>query len=432
MFIIYNIVFSCFAVFYLPFFLMRLMQAESKKRLLSDRFGFLPNDLLAGRTQQCVWLHAVSVGEVLAIKRMVDKLSRDVPEVTICLSVVTPTGFSVARKNMGEQARIFYLPFDISVITDRVMRQVGPDVLALVETELWPNLMRSAKKYGAQVCIVNGRISPKSFRNYYRFRFFVKPIVRMVDRAIVQTERYKRRLMRLGMRSDAIVVTGTMKYDIDLTVHESDGAQEAWKVRCGFAPDAPVFIAASTHDTEEDICVQAFKQAQKSFPHMRMVIAPRHVDRAKKIGEVVRRHRCSYRCAVPVSGDAECAAPDVFIMNTIGELARAYAYCDFVFMGGSLIPHGGQNPLEAVKYARPIISGVYYQNFPDVYRDLLRVGAVMVVADAQHLTDVLLMFAQSPSTCEEMGQAGYELLKSKRGALAKNCAAIIALLGKAE
>jgi len=415
--LVYDSIFIVFALCYLPFFILRLFQAESKRRLLCDRFGCIPDALTADVQDHRIWIHAVSVGEVIAVKQLIDQLIARFPQSTIFLSTVTPTGFSVAKKKMHASVRLLYVPFDISFLTTRVMRAIKPALLVLVETELWPNLIRSAHRAGARICIVNGRLSPRSFRRYYPIKIMMAGITKLITCAIVQTERYKKRFVRLGFTDDAVMVVGTMKYDMVAESAQAEVSGDQWRQQCGFPAGAPVFIAASTHDNEEDLCMDAFRRLQKAHPLLRLLIAPRHINRTKSLALLAQKKGLRIRCAVAIKGIAQSEESDVYFLNTIGQLSAVYQYGDIVFMGGSLIEHGGQNPLEAVIHKKPVLSGPHYVNFQDVYTDLVECHGAVIVPTLNALHDELDVLLRDKGRCARLAEAAHALLESKKGAV---------------
>ncbi|MFC1808841.1 3-deoxy-D-manno-octulosonic acid transferase, partial [Candidatus Omnitrophota bacterium] len=288
----------------------------------------------------------------------------------------------------------------------------------------------SAHKQNVPICIINGRLSPRSFWRYYYFRRLIKPIVQMVDYAAVQTERYKSRFLRIGFRKDRVVMTGTMKYDIENEMMNNSLSRDDFYALCGFSHDAKILIAASTHDGEESQCLDAYVHLKKEFPGMCLIIAPRHINRTKDIISLVEEKGFTYR----VADQGQCNAKesrshtDVFILNTMGQLASLYQYCDYIFMGGSLIRHGGQNPLEAVMFSKPIISGPYYYNFQDVYTDLVNVGGAYIVRSPDELLVVIKELIADKDKARIMGEHAFSLLQSKQGATQRNRELIVSLV----
>ncbi|MBN1492525.1 MAG: 3-deoxy-D-manno-octulosonic acid transferase [Candidatus Omnitrophica bacterium] len=428
--VLYDLTFICFALFYLPFFMVRLAQAESKKRLLFDRLGCLPTELLRSDGTPRIWLHAVSVGEVLAIKKFIEELFVRFPSATIFLSTVTPTGQAVAKKRLDPRIRPFYLPFDVSTITERVIKAITPDVIVLVETELWPNLISSAHSRNIPTCIINGRLSPRSFRRYYYFRIFFKSIVAKVTKVAAQNERYKMRFTKIGFSPEDVIVTGTMKYDLDEEIIRSAPDREYFDELCGFPRGSTVMIAASTHEGEEQLFLDTFVQLRADYPALRLIIVPRHIDRAKKIIGLISAAGLNWRLADQAAcGEKnEEGEADVFVINTIGQLASMYKHCDIVFMGGSMIRHGGQNPLEAVMFRKAIIAGPHIFNFHDVYNELVKAGGAVIIKQSEDMVVVLRDLLQHREKLFSMGNKALEVLSSKQGATKRNCDLVAALL----
>ena len=432
---LYDLIFICFSFAYLPFFLMRLKQAESKKRLLAERCGFLSGAIQPDTRAVRLWIHAVSVGEVLTIRVLIDELKKKIPQAAVFVSVVTPTGFSVAKKQLAPDMVIFYLPFDLSWITDRVMARIAPRALVLVETELWPNLIAAADKKKVPVCIVNGRLSPRSFKRYHAFRHVLKPMIDKIACVTVQNECYRERFVALGFSAGRVTVTGTMKFDVLAGRNEplTSALRQAWSERCGFPQGAFIFMAASTHAPEEQYCLAAYRALREKNPAARLVIAPRHINRTPAIIDDIEKNTLRWRCADEAAVAGKQSVPqeaDVFVLNTIGELAAWYRFCDLVFVGGSLIPHGGQNPLEAAVCGCPIITGNAYHNFPDIYDVLRERGGVVVVDSPEQLRTTVGLLSGDAGKRRAMGEIAAAFIAERCGASAKNAARIQALLSE--
>ncbi len=378
-----NIIFSLFVFGYFPIFLVKLKQADDKKRLLADRFGFLPDKLLSYISgSDVIWIHAVSVGEVKAAENFIKCIRNEFGGYKIVISTVTPTGNTVAKKLFGNDS-VFYLPLDISFITDKVMSRIKPSILVLMETEIWPNLIFSAKKFGAKVIVANGRLSPKGFRGYFKIKKLIKPVIDEVSLFLLQTEQYKKRLLKIGVDNSRVVVAGNMKFDSisELDIDEESAAERInlpWRA-------ARIFVAASTHPGEEELVIKAYLELRKKYPLLKLIIAPRHIERKDDIitvAEVYGLH------AVARTDNFISENCDVFILNTIGELQYAYKTAELVFMGGSLIPHGGQNPLEAVILKKAVMTGKYTFNFKEIYKALFSMGVAFKVESVDELCSV--------------------------------------------
>lgn len=423
MVLLYNILFISFLIVSLPVFLVvKLRQADDPKKLLRDRCGFLSEEFKEYvRNQNIIWIHAVSVGEALALKTFVDCLREDNDKVKIIISTVTATGNRIARRLVDNQTAVFYLPLDISFITDHIMRIIKPKVLVLMEAELWPNLIYSAKKYSAKVAIINGRISPRSFRSYYRFKILVKPILEKVDLCLMQNERYAKRMQRMGAHSERVHVSGNMKFDSVAIVKE-----HAERSQLGFDEHDKIVIAASTHRGEESFLLDVYCNLKKEMPASKLLLVPRHIERTNEITELVlkRNLTCALRDSALLNDALEKKVSqknfDVYILNTIGELSMMYPMADIVFMGGSIIPHGGQNPLEAIDAEKVVIAGRHTFNFPGIYETLQELGAAFTVTTEKACGELMNTLLRDTERCEQMGKRARSWLETQRGASKRN------------
>lgn len=427
MFLLYDIIILIFVIGYLPVFFVKLQQAEDRSRLISDRLGFLSQGLLSFvKDKRVIWLHAVSVGETMAVRSFISDLKEIFPEHVICLSTVTPTGNKVATQMIDDRVSVFYFPIDISFIVRRVLSLIKPELLILMETELWPNLIGAAHKKGVKVAVVNGRLSPKSFRNYYKVSPLIGGVLRKVDLFLVQTRQYAKRLKHIGVNEDRIHVTGNMKFDNLADAEYDCEVAHNMKRELGFNSDDLILIGASTHSNEEEILIDAYVDLKKRFPRLKLLLVPRHIERAEEILSLAEKRSLSYKTASSEHVSASFLEKqtdlnfDVYLLNTIGQLRKMYALTDIVFMGGSLIKHGGQNPLEAIVYGKPVIVGDYTFNFPDIYKQLENLSAVRRVKSDEIANAVADLFNDSLKV-REMTSAASKWLSEQKGAGAENC-----------
>jgi 3-deoxy-D-manno-octulosonic-acid transferase len=364
----------------------------------------------------CVWFHAVSVGEVLLLKPIVRELTRRRPKWYIVISTTTATGLSVARQTYPDLVT-FYAPLDFSWATRRAVARIRPTVLALVELELWPNLVWSAKQAGARVAIVNGRLSPRSHRGYRRVRRPLGPTLRLLDAVAAQTEDYAARFIDLGVPSQRVRVTGSIKYD-GLESDRSNPKTLGLRRALGLSAADLVFVAGSTMEGEEAAALDAYHAARAQHPRLRLVLVPRHAERFEKVaawlneqGEpIVRR---SLACA---PGTAR-PRPPVILVDTLGELSAIWGLADIAFVGGSLMRgRGGQNMMEPAAFGASVMFGRYTENFRETVRQLLEHGGARQVADAAELREALLDALNDPESAAMRGAAGRAYVLAQNGA----------------
>ncbi len=364
----------------------------------------------------CVWFHAVSVGEVLLLKPVIAELARRRPDWDVVLSTSTTSGLGVARRTYPELVT-FYAPMDFSWASRRAMSRVRPTVLALVETELWPNLIAAAKRFGASVALVNGRLGERSYRGYHRFRGLLGPTLRSLDAVAVQTDEYAGRFVGLGVPRAHVRVTGSIKFD-GLEADRDNPKTLALRRELRLQPADLVFVAGSTMEGEEAAALDAYRAARERHPHLRLVLVPRHAERFDKVAELVlargesllRRSR-----GTAVAGDA--STPPVVLIDTLGELASAWGLADVAYVGGSLFPgRGGQNMMEPAAYGAALLFGPHTSNFKAAAEGLLAHAAARRVLDPADLAAALLADLDDPESAAARGAAARSFVLAQHGA----------------
>ncbi|MCA8921215.1 MAG: 3-deoxy-D-manno-octulosonic acid transferase [Planctomycetes bacterium] len=362
----------------------------------------------------CIWIHGVSVGEIVAAAPLIEALHTHLPDYEVVLSTTTSTGQQVAKKSYPG-LRVIYYPLDFTWAVRRVLDAIRPDLVILVELEIWPNFLSEAYRRKIPVALVNGRISERSFSRYRYVRGWLFDPLGKVGRFCVQTERYADRFRQLGLPADQIYVTGSMKYD-QLQLSQADGAEIRREI--GIGASETVLIGGSTHPSEERALVEAYRALREATPDLRLVLVPRHTERAAEVARIVRE-----AVGEPVlrSQQLEAREPTlppgaVLLVDTIGELGRLYSAADVVFVGGSLIPHGGQNMLEPVAFGKPTVFGPHWDNFKEQVERLSAARGVREVKDAAELTQVLGEFLRNPEEARAMGARGRDALLAARGA----------------
>ena len=422
MWVVYDIVAFFILLFYLPIYLFK---RKFHKGFL-ERFGMLSKER---EFNVPIWIHAVSVGEAMALKVFVAELKKKFPQRQLVISTVTPTGNKIARRLAGSNDRVIYLPIDISFIVRRVIDKIKPVVFIIAETELWPNIISYFKRKGTPVLVVNGRFSDASFRGYMAIRLLIKPIFDAISFFCVQTERDAKRLKHLGVAVEKIQVTGNMKFDI-LALPGSKDIYAQCRSQMGVGPQDKLLVAGSTHPGEEEIVFRAFKELLSEFPKIRLFIAPRHPERAK---EVQRLASCYGFSSIFISNMQSTLSispqpTTVFILDTIGELAKFYGAADVVFVGGSLVKIGGHNILEPAALSKPILFGRYTFKFRDITGLFLKNSAGTLVKDARDLTEKITCLLRSPEQAAQQGRRALSLLEQNRGASQKTLTSLSSYL----
>jgi len=433
--VLFDLIYIFLLVLLLPVFAYRILFLGKYRESLRQRWGNVP-ERAPGRTR--VWVHAVSVGEVRAAEPLVAALARGTPEVEVVVSTATETGQRVARDTFGAE-RVFYFPFDFSVLVARTFERVRPSLLVLMELELWPNVLAAAKRRGVPVLVANGRLSERSFRRLRLLGRFASPILAPVGRWSVQTEEYAGRLVALGVESSRIEVSGNTKYDaLPGDEGEEAAAAAAAKMRAGLGirDGELVLLGGSTHRGEERALTEAWRELAPRFPGLRLVLAPRRPERFTEVlAEVAAMGLPVTRKTALAAGgergaDGENSRP-VVVADTIGELRDIYRAATVVFVGGSLVPHGGQNILEPAALGKPVLFGPHVQNFRVEAEALEAGGGGVMVADAAGLAREIGRLLGDAESREEMGRRGREVVGERRGAAGRSAEIVREMLAAA-
>jgi 3-deoxy-D-manno-octulosonic-acid transferase len=371
-----------------------------------------------GGGERSAWLHAVSVGEAIAAAPLVEGLRRLCPELPLVMTTVTNTGARIVRERFTGLATHRFFPLDLPWVVRRVHASINPAFLICMETELWPNTLRVLASRGVPVMIANGRISDRSYRRYRLVRCFLTTVLADVRVFAMQSDEDARRIIALGAHPERVVVTGNIK--ADASVADLAGAVDLWRRLFGLAPEQRVWVAGSTHAGEEESVLEAHRAARAECPELVLVIAPRHPERTGEVLALVARRgwpairRSQLPSAVTSTSDP---VPPVIVLDTVGELAALYAVADVVFVGGSLVPVGGHNLLEAAQRRKPVLIGPHTENFRESTSLLESVGAALVVRDATELSRELRRLLADPDLRAKLGDAGYEAVASRHGAV---------------
>jgi len=333
-----------------------------------------------------IWVHAVSVGELLAVAPLVQRMLQEWPDKAVLITNTTPTGSEQTQKLFGDRVEHTWFPFDIPLVTGAFLRHWAPQLIVMVETEIWPNLMVSARKQGIPVALVNARLSARSARGYARFGQFTRETLRDFSLIAAQSKSDDRRFRRIGADPEAMHVVGSIKFDIDLAARR--GQLDVIKSELGSEiKSRPLWAAASTHPGEEQLVIDAYQALSQRGFKTRLLIAPRHTNRTADIIKLLEKTGLSYQRRsekVAINRDT-----DVLIVDTLGELSAFLGLADAAFIGGSLVPRGGHNPIEAAAWGCAVITGPHVINFAAIVRDMERGGAIRIVVDEQELADRL-------------------------------------------
>jgi 3-deoxy-D-manno-octulosonic-acid transferase len=428
MYFVYSLLILLFGVIASPYLAYQAIRYKKYIGSLGQRLGYLPVSFnLDGEAS--IWIHAVSVGETLTVRALIVDLKARYPHLRIFLSTTTMTGQQVARRSVHEADAIFYFPFDFTFIVRRTLRLVNPKLFIMMETELWPNLLRQCKRMHVSTMMVNGRISSRSYPRYKLVRPFFRRVLMDVDRFCMQSEESARRIIDLGAEPARVSVTGSLKFD----ALQVPGAQTPGRGRdrvlryFRMTSNRPVIVAGSTMQDEEEPLLHAFRRLKSSVTNPLLIIAPRNPERFGEVAQLARNQAfvTVRRSDLPV--DAEPRA-EVVILDTIGELAQIYQIATAVFVGGSLVDIGGHNILEPAVFGKPIIFGPHMQNFKEIADAFVSHDAAIQVHNARGLEDALLALLTDPVRRARLGAAARALVESNRGAKDKSLAVVAQLL----
>src|SRR3989304_5670892 len=426
MYLLYNLLIILFVTITSPFWLYKVVTKEKHRKGFWEKLGLRTELNSAPGDGRCrIHIHAVSVGEVIAANPFIKGLRQRHPEIRLTLSTVTPTGNEVARKRLPEVDRILYSPFDLPWSVKRFIRSVKPDIYVSVETELWPNFLREVKRSGARSLIINGRISPDAFKGYKRLRPLMKKVLSNVDLFCMQSDEDARRIREIGASPESVTVTGNMKYDQKF-IEMDEEASYAKMLLFGINKGDKVIVAGSPHPGEDEAILSSYFECLKDDEKLRLIIVPRHIERTADIERLVKAKGLDVirRTGLGNSEKNSVSHRTVIVVNTIGELSTLYSIATVVIIGGSFIPHGGQNPLEAMYYKKPVIFGKHMFNFKQITEEILESGAGVMVENENYLKETMKGLLNNISKQREMGEKGYKIIARNRGAVERNLAMI--------
>ena len=407
----------------LPFILLRLWwrgrAQPSYRRRLRERFGRVP--VRASRAH-LIWVHAVSVGETLAAVPLIEKLAARHPDWQWLVTTTTPTGSERVRASLapllGGRLLHFYAPYDLPGCLRRFLDALRPQMLVVMETELWPNLLAACRERGIPTLLANGRLSEKSAHGYQRLHRLTGPMLQNLDRVVAQYPADAQRFVSLGLPESRVVTTGNIKFDLHIGLgleSEAQALAHAWSG--GGAIPRPVWLAASTHLGEDEMVLDAFAGLQAEFPHLLLVLVPRHPERFDQVARLVKQR--GFRLQRRSDGGVPPAQVQVLLGDTMGELLRFYGACDVAFVGGSLVPVGGHNMIEPAAWGVPVVCGPHLHNFAAVATMLRKAGGMAVVEDSAQLTEQLQQWLGDEEECRAAGARAREVAAENSGALQK-------------
>jgi 3-deoxy-D-manno-octulosonic-acid transferase len=411
-----------------PYFLYQAIRYKKYIGGLRQRLGYLPITFNVD-SEESIWIHAVSVGEALTARALVAELKTRYPRLRLFLSTTTMAGQQVARRNIQQLDGVFYFPFDWTFIVRRTLRIVRPRLFIMVETEIWPNLLRLSHERGVKTMLINGRISSRSYPRYRLIRPFFRRVLSDVDAFCMQTDESARRVIDLGADPARVIVTGSLKFDsLQIPALAAHGKPRDRVLRFfRFAPNRVAVVAGSTLRGEETAILRAFARIKATIPSAVVILAPRHPERFAEAERLARDAGFVTVRRSELAIDAEPRA-DVVILDSIGELAQLYQLATAVFVGGSLVKQGGHNILEPAVFGKPILFGPHMDNFREIADTFVTNGAAVQVQSERELEEVLLTVVSDPVRRARLGAAARALVEANRGAKETTLAAIADVL----
>jgi len=428
MYLLYSLVILVFFALVSPWFLYQAIRYRKYIGSLGQRMGYLPVSFnMDGESS--IWIHAVSVGEVLTARPLIRELRLRYPRLRIFLSTTTVAGQRLARRNVQDVDAVFYFPFDLGVFVRRTMDLVRPRLFLMMETEIWPRLLRECHVRGVKTAVVNGRLSQRSFPRYRLVRPFMRRVLADIDRFCVQSEESARRFLDLGAAAARVTVTGSLKFDsLDFAAGGLEARARQRVLRYfRVPPNRPVIVAGSTMKGEEAAVLHAFRRVRSVAPNTLLVLAPRHPERFDEVDLLCREEGFRTVRRSELAIDTEPRA-DIVLLDTIGELATVYQIGTVVFVGGSLVPTGGHNILEPALFGKPIVFGPHMENFAEIADAFLTNSAGAQVHSAGELEQTLMALMIDPVRRARLGAAARALVDANRGAKDKTLAVLADLL----
>jgi 3-deoxy-D-manno-octulosonic-acid transferase len=424
----YTVLVSGLFVSVFPFFWLYSGLTGRYRKGLKERLGLLPQGLLQHLTgSPRIWIHAVSLGEVRVAAPIVESLKKRLPDSSIIVSSTTDHGIDLARQTFGKNALVLYAPIDTIFSIRKVLSGLRPDLLLFLETEIWPTWITEARRMGIKIALVNGRISVRSIGKYLKFKPFFRDLLRKVDLFSMISKEDADRIQALGAEPHKIEVNGNAKYDLLATQTDPEIEREMRRI-LNLEPAHPVFIAGSTRSGEEDMVLDAYEKILKDSPDMVLIIAPRHIERTPEIESLIKSRGLGYQLRSEFDGNAPKRTQPVVIMNTFGELFKVYSVGTIVFCGASLVPLGGQNPLEAAVWGKVVFYGPSMEDFLDAKALLEEMGAGITISNPEMLAEKALWFLNHPDAMNTLGRKAKEAAMKNQKASEKHANVIVGLV----
>lgn len=419
MFFLYNLALSLAALLAIPYYLLKMLITGKYRKSLGHKLGFIPEDRSRAAGTPRIWIHAVSVGEVTAALPVVEALRARFKEAALFFSTGTETGQEMARRLLPHDVTLIYYPLDIPWVIRRFLDRLRPEVFVATETELWPNFLKICARRNITTVMINGRLSPRSFRLYKATGFFWRRILNSFAAVGVISEEHGRRFAALGLPGQKIFVLGNAKYD-GLAARTSPELRQETQGMLGFSPDEPVLVAGSTHEGEEEIILRVTGRLREFHRGLKLIIAPRHIERVEKVLALARAEGFSHAHRLSdLSLKGGGSKGEVVVVDSIGALFKLYSVAEVVFLGGSLVPKGGQNILEAAAWGKMVFFGPHMDDFLDEAAALKESGGGLEVRNEEELFEGIKEVLSRREFFRKRGRRAQEMVRANMGVAAK-------------
>lgn len=405
-----RIIYTVLLFLALPLIFLRLLwksrRQSAYRERLAERAGYYSIKL-----QACVWVHAVSMGEVIAATPLIKKLKAQYPDLPLLVTTMTPTGAAQVQRSLGDTVVHVYVPYDFPTYINRFLKAMQPRIAIIMETELWPNMIAACRAKKIPLCLLNARLSERSARHYQRIAAIIKPMLQSFTTIATHGEDDAKRFIALGAKEECVTVTGSIKFDMEMP---EDLQEKTIQLRAMLGADRFVWVAGSTHEGEEEIILAAHKKLCEVYPSALLILVPRHPNRFDVVAKLSEKIFITTRRSQPAPVTCQ-----VYLGDTMGEMMLFYNAADVAFVGGSLIVRGGHNLLEPAALQKPVLSGPSLYNFAEIAVMLKDAHALVVVDSIDTLATQLIELAQNQSYRQQLGERALNVVNANRGALAK-------------
>jgi 3-deoxy-D-manno-octulosonic-acid transferase len=428
MYFLYNTVLILLTVFLSPLIFIILLFRRKYRCGFFQKCGMFPlQHIKTVLKSSPIWIHAVSVGEVMAAVPLIKEIKKGYPDVPVLLSTVTETGNLTAQRNAKDADHVIYFPFDYPFIVRRVISKIKPLVFVALEAEIWPNFLKELNRQGIPPMIVSGRISYNSFKNYYFCRLFFKKVISNIKYFCMQTRTDAEKVISIGAKPEKVIVTGNIKFDHQIPAIAQEEKESIYK-DLNINRDQNIFIAGSTHRGEEEIIIEVYQVLKRKFPDLVFILAPRHPERFDEVEGLLKQADIPYIRKTALAVASDHISREVILLDTIGELSKIYSIGTIVFIGGSLVPVGGHNVLEPAVFSKPVIFGKFMGNFSEISRILKKKNAALQVSGKDEFIKQAMSLLEDPGLRQQIGETAFKVIRENSGALGKSMKILRALL----